>query len=208
MRLMMAQHPMSPLCWRAVLAGLQDLVRQIGPPQLYWTFAPWELSFPYSEFLLDELRKQLRARYGAPAHETLRITHCMLEVVPTASWPCRGGLHARLCKLASPTARRCHCLWKQSIKSGKKAAKAVSCCVPLGSLQRHRPTRLSFAIFLGALNKSGQVVRARLLRQGQSPPVNSLWALQPEEQRASGAGHCRGSAAYPPSCCHLGTRDA
>ena len=80
-RLMMAQHPMSPLYWRAVLAGLQDLVRQIGPPQLYWTFAPWELSFPYSEFLLDELRKQLRARYGAPAHETLHITHCMLEAV-------------------------------------------------------------------------------------------------------------------------------
>ena len=81
MRLMMAQHPMSPLYWRAVLAGLQDLVRQIGAPQLYWTFAPWELSFPYSDFLLDELRKQLRARFGAPAHETLHITHCMLEAV-------------------------------------------------------------------------------------------------------------------------------
>ena len=81
MRLMMAQHPMSPLYWRAVLAGLQDLVRQIGPPQLYWTFAPWELSFPYSEFLLDELRKQLRTRYGAPAHETLHMAHCMLEAV-------------------------------------------------------------------------------------------------------------------------------
>ena len=66
-RLMMAQHPMSPLYWRAVLAGLQDLVRQIGPPQLYWTFAPWEFSFFYSEFLLDELRKQLRGRFGAPA---------------------------------------------------------------------------------------------------------------------------------------------
>ncbi|CAJ1458291.1 unnamed protein product, partial [Effrenium voratum] len=81
MRLMMAQHPMSPLYWRAVLAGLQDLVRQIGPPQLYWTFAPWELSFPYSDFLLDELRKQLRTRFGAPAHETLHIAHCMLETV-------------------------------------------------------------------------------------------------------------------------------
>ena len=81
LRLMMAQHPMSPLYWRAVLAGLQDLVRQIGPPQLYWTLAPWELSFPYSDFLLDELRKQLRARYGAPAHETLHIVHCMLEAV-------------------------------------------------------------------------------------------------------------------------------
>ena len=81
MRLMMAQHPMSPLYWRAVLAGLQDLVRQIGPPQLYWTVAPWELSFPYSEFLLDELRKELRTRYGAPPHETLHITHCMLEAV-------------------------------------------------------------------------------------------------------------------------------
>ena len=80
-RLMMAQHPMSPLYWRAVLAGLQDLVRQIGPPQLYLTFAPWELSLPYSDFLLDELRKQLRTRYGAPAHETLHIAHCMMEAV-------------------------------------------------------------------------------------------------------------------------------
>ena len=77
MRLMMAQHPMSPLTWRAVLAGLQDLVRQIGPPQHNWTFAPRELSFPYSEFLLDELRKQLRS----PAHETLHIARCMLEAV-------------------------------------------------------------------------------------------------------------------------------
>ena len=95
MRLMMAQHPMSPLYWRAVLAGLQDLVRQIGPPQLYWTFAPWELSFPYSEFLLDELRKQLRTRYGAPAHETLHITHCMLEAVRGFMAGGAGGLESK-----------------------------------------------------------------------------------------------------------------
>ena len=95
MRLMMAQHPMSPLYWRAVLAGLQDLVRQIGPPQLYWTFAPWELSFPYSEFLLDELRKQLCTRYGAPAHETLHITHCMLEAVRGFMAGGAGGLESK-----------------------------------------------------------------------------------------------------------------
>lgn len=42
-KLLGPSHVAAVLAW---LAGLQDLVRQIGPPQLYWTFAPWEMSFP------------------------------------------------------------------------------------------------------------------------------------------------------------------
>ena len=80
MRIMMPGHPMSPLYWTDVKNGLHDLVRQIGYPHLYWTLAPYERSFPYHAFLLDEMQKLLRERLRLPAFETLHLAHTMLQV--------------------------------------------------------------------------------------------------------------------------------
>ena len=57
MRFMMKGHSMSPLYWDDVKFGLFDLVRQLGYPDIYWTLAPWEPSFPYHHFMLDEMQK-------------------------------------------------------------------------------------------------------------------------------------------------------
>ncbi|CAE7346144.1 PIF1 [Symbiodinium natans] len=80
MRIMMRGHPMSPLYWKDVKNGLHDLVRQIGYPHLYWTLAPYERSFPYHAYLLDEMQKLLRERMRLPAFECLHLTHTMLQV--------------------------------------------------------------------------------------------------------------------------------
>ena len=77
---MMRGHPMSPLYWTDVKNGPHDLVRQIGYPHLYWTLAPYERSFPYHAFLLDEMQKLLRERLRLPAFETLHLAHTMLQV--------------------------------------------------------------------------------------------------------------------------------
>ena len=80
MRLMMRGHPMSPLYWMDIKHGLHDLVRQLGYPHLYWTLAPYERSFPYHTYLLDETQKLLRERMRLPALETMHLTHVMLQV--------------------------------------------------------------------------------------------------------------------------------
>ena len=80
MRIMMRGHPMSPLYWNDVKNGLHDLVRQIGYPHLYWTLAPYERSFPYHAYLLDEMQKLLRERMRLPVFESLHLAHTMLQV--------------------------------------------------------------------------------------------------------------------------------
>ena len=81
MRIMMRGHPFSPMYWKSVHYGLLDMVRQLGEPKLFWTIAPYEWSFPYHEWVRDELHKELRARLHLPVAETLHILHVLLETV-------------------------------------------------------------------------------------------------------------------------------
>ena len=83
MRLKMKDHPMSPLYWADLKHALFDLVKQLGFPQLYWTIAPYERSYPYHGFLQDEMSKTLRARMGLPAFEAMHLTHTLMQI-------CRG----------------------------------------------------------------------------------------------------------------------
>ena len=85
MRLMMRGHPMSPLYWADLKYGLFDLVRQLGFPHLYWTLAPYERSYPYHTYLLDEMTKLLCARMRLPAFEAMHMAHTMFQI-------CRGLL--------------------------------------------------------------------------------------------------------------------
>ena len=80
MRVMMKGHTISPLFWEEKRFGLQDLVRQLGFPQLYVTFAPYERCFPYHVFVQDEMKKLHRGRMGLPVMETLHMSHVMMEV--------------------------------------------------------------------------------------------------------------------------------
>ena len=80
MRIMMSGHPMSPMYWTDIKHGLFDLVRQLGYPDLYWTLAPYEFSYPYSTFLLDEMQKTLRGRLNLPAFEAMHLAHTMMQV--------------------------------------------------------------------------------------------------------------------------------
>ena len=80
MRFMMKGHSMSPMYWDDVKFGLFDLVRQLGYPDIYWTLAPWEPSFPYHHFMLDEMQKLLCARTRLPVLEALHLAHVMLDI--------------------------------------------------------------------------------------------------------------------------------
>ncbi|CAK0908773.1 unnamed protein product [Prorocentrum cordatum] len=81
MRIRMKGHPFSPLYWKDTLNALVDLVRQVGLPKLFFTIAPWEQSFPYHEWLRDEMHKTLKTRMHLPVGETLHITHSLMQIV-------------------------------------------------------------------------------------------------------------------------------
>ena len=91
MRMMMKRHPMSPLYWKEDLYGLQDMVKQRGYPQVYFTLAPYEKSYPYNDILRNEMEKLLRARMNLPALETVHMTHTMIQI-------CRGFLAGQTSK--------------------------------------------------------------------------------------------------------------
>ncbi|CAK9052062.1 unnamed protein product [Durusdinium trenchii] len=81
MRVLMKGHSFSPLYWKAVHWGLIDLVRQLDYPKLFWTLSPYEWSFPYPPWILDEMSKELRGRLHLAVPESLHITHVLLQVV-------------------------------------------------------------------------------------------------------------------------------
>lgn len=80
LRLMMKNHSFSPEYWRSLHLGAIGLVRQRGFPQLFWTIAPLEWSFPYHEWLRHHLATSLRARMRLAVSETLHIAHVLVEV--------------------------------------------------------------------------------------------------------------------------------
>ena len=74
--------------WTDIKHGLFDLTAQLGYPQLYWTIAPYKRSYPYHEYLLDEMQKLLRSRMFLPAFESMHLAHTMLQI-------CRGLVAGR-----------------------------------------------------------------------------------------------------------------
>ncbi|CAE7403322.1 unnamed protein product, partial [Symbiodinium sp. CCMP2456] len=55
----LAAKPYSPELWRTYHTALVDLQRQIAWPSLFIAMAPYEWSFPYHQWLQDELTKSL-----------------------------------------------------------------------------------------------------------------------------------------------------
>ena len=81
LRLLMAGHSFSREYWWSLHLGVVDMVRQRGLPEIFWTFAPYEWSFPYHEYMRDQMQKELLARLRFPIEETLHMTHVMTQMV-------------------------------------------------------------------------------------------------------------------------------
>jgi hypothetical protein len=80
-RVAMGGKVFSPEYWRTRHGALLDLVRQLGYPSLFITVAPYEFTFPYHDFILDEMVKALRTRTYLPAAETLHIAHVLAQSI-------------------------------------------------------------------------------------------------------------------------------
>ncbi|CAE7336340.1 unnamed protein product [Symbiodinium sp. CCMP2456] len=57
------------------------MVRQVGYPRIFFTIAPYEWSFPYHEWVRDEMQKLLKERLFLPVAETLHMVHVMVQAV-------------------------------------------------------------------------------------------------------------------------------
>jgi len=80
LRLVLKGETFSPLYWKSKHQALLDLQRQCGFPTLFKTMAPWEFSFPYHAFVLDEMNKCGKGRMQAACLETLHTAHVFTEL--------------------------------------------------------------------------------------------------------------------------------
>ena len=81
MRMALAGQSFSPEYWKVHHAGLVNMVKQLGHPTLFVTISPYEWTFPYHEFVKDEMQKNLRSTLHLPIAETLHIAHVLMETV-------------------------------------------------------------------------------------------------------------------------------
>ena len=67
LRLVLKGETFSPLYFKTRHAALIDMQRQCGHPQIFKTMAPWEPSFPYHVWILNEMQMAGRRRGGSTA---------------------------------------------------------------------------------------------------------------------------------------------
>ena len=77
----MKQRNRSPLYWREARFALNDMVRQLGFPCVFWALAPYERSHPYPEWARDAMAKTLSPRLFLPVAEATSMAHAMLQTV-------------------------------------------------------------------------------------------------------------------------------
>ena len=80
LRLVLKGETFSPLYWKEKHQALIDMQRQCNFPTLFKTMAPWEFSFPYHIFVLDEMEKSGCGRMQSPGLETLHTAHVFTEL--------------------------------------------------------------------------------------------------------------------------------
>ena len=81
MRVLTKGSPFTPGFWRLRHAALLDCQRQLGFPDVFFTIAPYEWSFPYHQWIQDELQKCFRTRLHLPTAEALHIAHVFTELI-------------------------------------------------------------------------------------------------------------------------------
>ena len=80
LRLALKTGPYSPLYWQTRHQALLDLQRHCGFPVLFKTKAPWEFSFPYHAWILDEMNKTGCDRQQMAGPETIHTAHVFQQV--------------------------------------------------------------------------------------------------------------------------------
>ena len=65
------------ILWLAARHGAKAWISH----KVFWTISPYEWSFPYHQWLLDEMAKQLWSRRHLAVPESLHVTHVLLQTV-------------------------------------------------------------------------------------------------------------------------------
>ena len=79
LRLALKAATFSPEYWRVRHLALIDMQRQCGLPRLFRTRAPIESTFPYHQWVLDEMKKTGHARRNLAGPEALHMAHVLTE---------------------------------------------------------------------------------------------------------------------------------
>ena len=82
LRLALKAAPFSPEYWKVRHLALIDMQRQCGLPNLFRTRAPFETTFPYHQWILDEMLKSGKGRRQLSGPETLHMAPRLERVRP------------------------------------------------------------------------------------------------------------------------------
>eukprot|EP00973_Karenia_brevis_P025197 3475697-Karenia_brevis.AAC.1 len=80
LRLMLKDTPFSTQYWRLRHLAVIDLQKQVGYPSLFRTRAPYERTFPYHSWVLDEMAKAQKPRQCLAGPETLHMAHVLSQL--------------------------------------------------------------------------------------------------------------------------------
>ena len=80
LRLALKGSSFTPGYWMVRHKGVIDMQRQCGHPAIFRTRAPYEKSFPYHIFVLDEMAKAGKGRQNLAGLETYHMAHVMKEL--------------------------------------------------------------------------------------------------------------------------------
>ena len=100
--------PWTPQYWKVRHAAALDMQAQCGYPIAFVTWAPFEWSAPYHEWMLQQMGQLCRQRLGLAGPETLHLAHLLTELF--REWVCGGGR-----KFGEATTT-----WKQALLKGTK----------------------------------------------------------------------------------------
>ena len=81
--------PWTPQYWKVRHAAALDMQAQCGFPVAFFTWAPFEWSAPYHEWVLHQMEQLGRHRLGLAGPEALRLAHLLTELF--REWVCGGG---------------------------------------------------------------------------------------------------------------------
>ena len=81
--------PWTPQYWKVRHAAALDMQAQCGHPVAFLTWAPFEWSAPYHEWLLRQMAQLGRQRLQLAGPETMHLAHILTELF--REWVCGGG---------------------------------------------------------------------------------------------------------------------
>ena len=80
LRLVLKKCPWSPQYWRVKHQAVVDLQRQCGNASLFRTRSPYERTFPYHRWVMDEQQKLGKTRQHLAGAETFHMSHVLRQM--------------------------------------------------------------------------------------------------------------------------------